>query len=230
MLADTLDNFALFLPIPEDGILYLGEFNSYLMAASEFVAVVGFFVVFSSLEFMRTNQHHEKTYKIMQWAIGAALGLCMWIVHFISLIGYVLPVEVAYGLSLTAWSVLPVMLGSTLAINTLIKYPVPQFKQLAWAGFCWVLGMLVTYVVGVSAIDFAGMVRAEVIEVLTWGVGSWLMACIALGLPGWMNRWVPNKPQLARAFACLLSGSLVYGIHIHGMEIDRKSTRLNSSH
>ena len=219
MLADTLDNFALFLPIPEDGILYLGEFNPYLMAASEFVAVVGFFVVFSALEFMRTNQHHEKTYKIMQWAIGAALGLCMWIVHFISLIGYVLPVEVAYGLSLTAWSVLPVMLGSTLAINTLIKYPVPQFKQLAWAGFCWVLGMLVTYVVGVSAIDFAGMVRAEVIEVLTWGVGSWLMACIALGLPGWMNRWFPNKPQLARALACLLSGSLVYGIHIHGMEI-----------
>ena len=133
--SDVMGLVSLFLPIADDGILYFGEFNPYLMAAAEGVAVVGFFVVFSALEFIRNNNHQGKTFKVMQWAIGAALGLCMWIVHFISLIGYVLPVEVAYDLSLTAWSVLPVMVGSTLAINILIKHPKPSLGQLTRAGW-----------------------------------------------------------------------------------------------
>jgi signal transduction histidine kinase/CheY-like chemotaxis protein/NO-binding membrane sensor protein with MHYT domain/HPt (histidine-containing phosphotransfer) domain-containing protein len=219
LIPDWLGHLSLFLPIAEDGILYAGRFNRYLMLAAELVAVIGFYAVFSALEFVRANNRQEKTFRVMQWAVGAALGLCMWIVHFISLIGYVLPVEVAYDLSLTAWSVLPVMLGSALAIHTLFKHDQPSLIQLSWAGLCWVLGMLVTYVLGVSAIDFAGMVRAEWLDVQLWGLGAWLMATLALGLPGWANRWGILNPPLTRAFSCLISGTLVYAIHVYGMEI-----------
>ena len=219
-MEQLLSRLAVFQNPPEDATLFVGLFNPWLVGAAVLVAIVGIYAAFAALHFVRTNASMIRSPQVWLWSLGAALGLSLWIMQFIGLMGYALPVPVAYDPMRTALSVVPVVLGAVVALKCLN----PAHSRASWgrlltAGLCLALGMLSTHVAGISAIDFAGMVRADATEVETWGAGSWLLACLALGLPAWLHRLLPRRRGWALTLASLISGLMLYGVHRYGMEI-----------
>jgi signal transduction histidine kinase/DNA-binding response OmpR family regulator/NO-binding membrane sensor protein with MHYT domain len=213
-------NLAVFQSPPEDATLFIGLFNPWLVGAAAGVAMVGIYAVFAAKHFATVNSNIIRSPQILRWTLGAALGVSLWIMQFIGLIGYTLPVPVAYDPLRTAVSVLPVVFGAVIALRLLEPQKRHgQWLRIAGAGLCLGAGMLATHVAGISAIDFAGMVRADSAEVEVWGLGSWALACLALAAPVWLQQRLPNHRAVALWLSSVLSGAMLYGVHRYGMEI-----------
>jgi NO-binding membrane sensor protein with MHYT domain len=87
----------------------LGEFNTYLVLLSYFVAVLAGFCAFNLIRFVQLNQSIRLPILISG---GITLGLSIWSMHFTGMLAFSLPIPVLYDPTITLFSVFPAILAS----------------------------------------------------------------------------------------------------------------------
>src|SRR5690625_7988708 len=87
----------------------------------------------------------NQKYKRIALTLGAvALGMGVWVMHFIAMMAFVLPVPVTYDLGLTVFSILPACVASGIALRILSLRRHPTVVQCIVSAVCVgvVIGLL----------------------------------------------------------------------------------------
>ncbi|MBF0340995.1 MAG: response regulator [Magnetococcales bacterium] len=130
---------------------YAGQYDPVLVTLSLFAAFLGCFSSLSTIDHLRNR---EWSFQRGGWLLfGAlALGIGTFLMHFIGMLAYSLPVDVRYAAGLTAFSALPGVLAAGWMLN-LVGEKQEQDQRL------WLGGLIVG--AGVGLMHYMGMAAMQ---------------------------------------------------------------------
>jgi len=205
-----------FSPPPQDTILFIITYEPWLVLTLIIVAILSAYSIHFGLKFIKSNSEHLNQNLAFNLA-GLGLGMGIWTIHFVGLIGFKLPVSVAYDIGGTASSLLPILLASVFAIR-IINTPSHKVLTLQIAGFILGIGFAAMHHIGIAAMDIDGLVRYDFIQSLI-SLGASILFC-TLGLWGVNGAQLPPLRWLRQfnSTPALISGLCLVFIHFLWME------------
>ncbi|MBD2189139.1 MHYT domain-containing protein [Pseudanabaena mucicola] len=125
--------------IPENISLYEGEYNFGLVLLSIAIAIFTAYMAFLMGQFAEPITS-KKLRSLLLSLSGLAMGVGIWSMHFIGMLGFKLPCGISYNPWLTVFSMLPAVAASIYAMH-FISRPQPSFKILLGGGTLFGLGI-----------------------------------------------------------------------------------------
>jgi diguanylate cyclase (GGDEF)-like protein/PAS domain S-box-containing protein len=193
------------------------SYNPYLVILSVSIAIISAFTAFGISE--RISATKTKTHQLLWILFGAStMGTGIWAMHFIGLLALILPVPVAYNLTITIISVLPAIFASGLVLWLKNKSPCSCYRL--W--FCGILlggGIGIMHYIGMMAMEVnASMYHIQSLFILSLLVAI-LLATVALKIQSesdcqFIYRFVDKK----QAYSAVIMGLAVSGMHYIAME------------
>lgn len=148
---------SLFLGSLSDITLVCGRsYNGQLVIASVLIAI---FSSVCSLEMVDRLSRGELRYLWLSLGVFI-LGSGVWVMHFIGMLALHLDCKVTYDPWITGLSVLPAILGATVALNTVSGAHV-TLNRLVQGGIAMALGIGTMHYAGMCAIRLSGMLRYD---------------------------------------------------------------------
>ena len=131
--------------------------NPIFIALSIVIAILASYAALEILERVKTLSGTERR----NWLIGGAgiFGFGVWSMHFIGMIGYMLPVNVQYNYPIVIASVLPIVVMAYFVLDLLAR-PTVSMMQILLGGV--LLG------VGVGGMHYGGMFAMEMNATLSF--------------------------------------------------------------
>ena len=154
----------------------------------------------------------NKKYKRVALGLGAlALGVGIWVMHFIAMMAFMLPVPVSYDLVLTAVSILPACAASGIALRILAQRRRPTTLQYISSGLFVGIGIGLMHYVGMMAMIIPLSMHHEPILFVVSIALAIVLAIIALWIRFGLEqfKWPP-------VWRFIISG-VVMGCAISGM-------------
>ncbi|MFM2006511.1 MAG: hypothetical protein RLZZ09_2166, partial [Pseudomonadota bacterium] len=142
---------------------------------------------------------------------GAAMGVGIWAMHFIGMLGFELPCPVAYEPWGTSLSIVPGLLASSWALY-IVSQPSLNARTLMVGGFWFGLGIGVMHYAGMSAMRLDGALRYDPSLFLLSLIMALALAVLAL----WVRFGFARRMPFGERWA-LLAGATVMGLAISGM-------------
>jgi NO-binding membrane sensor protein with MHYT domain/two-component sensor histidine kinase len=187
--------------------------NEYLIGMSVLISIFGSFSALSHMQSMRANSGKQS----LGWMIAGAITLAMaiWSMHFIGMLSFHLPIQMAFDIKLTLLSILPALLTTLFAFYLLQNSNV-RFGRITIAGV--VMGL------GVAAMHYTGMAALKMQPAIVYDTGivvlSIVIAIVAASgalliiFAGDKTGLSPLKQQLLGA---VIMGLAIAGMHYTGM-------------
>ena len=131
--------------------------NPIFIALSIVIAILASYAALEILERVKTLSGTERR----NWLLGGAgiFGFGVWSMHFIGMIGYMLPVNVQYNYPVVILSVLPIVVAAYFVLNLLAR-PTVSMMQILLGGV--LLGL------GVGGMHYGGMFAMEMNATLSF--------------------------------------------------------------
>ena len=187
--------------------------NGYLIGLSVLISIFGSFSALSHMQSMRENSPKQK----LGWMSAGAITLAMaiWSMHFIGMLSFHLPIQIAFDIRLTLLSILPA-LATTLFAFYLLQDSNVRLGRIAIAGI--VMGL------GVAAMHYTGMAALKMQPAIVYDstilVLSIVIAIVAASgalliiFAGDKTGLSPLKQQILGA---VTMGLAIAGMHYTGM-------------
>ena len=148
----------------------LGRYDPWTVALSFLIAWFAAFVAIQLTARVReATQSHAKRWI---WAGGLALGMGIWCMHFIGMLAFRLPMQLFYGIPLTAASTLPAVLASAWALY-ISGTRRRGIRELGLAAILMGSGICAMHYTGMAAISFSPSPE--------WSL-PWLLASFAVAV------------------------------------------------
>ena len=195
---------------PDSSLLYVGRYDPLLVALSIAAAM---FASYTALQIsQRVAETERPLYRRLWIGIGgAAMGTGIWAMHFVGMIAFSLPCSSAYDLTITAISMIPGGLASTMAIALISRRTLSQ-RQLLSGGLLLGSGIGTMHYVGMAAYRMDGMIRYDVTLFILSIVVALILATLAL----WIKFRISASRLHGNNLALLLSAG-VMGLAVSGM-------------
>lgn len=131
--------------------------NPIFIALSIVIAILASYAALEILERVKTLSGTERR----NWLLGGAgiFGFGVWSMHFIGMIGYMLPVNVQYNYPVVILSILPIVLAAYFVLDLLAR-PTVSMIQILLGGV--LLGL------GVGGMHYGGMFAMEMNATLSF--------------------------------------------------------------
>lgn len=113
MLADY---FLFNLEALDTSLLYAGQYNYGLVVLSIGISIFASYTALFVAKFAEQIEE-EKKHLVLITLGGTTLGVGIWSMHFIGMLGFSIPVEIAYDPWVTAFSVLPGILAGVFSLH-----------------------------------------------------------------------------------------------------------------
>jgi len=175
-------------------------------------AAVAIFGAWTALDlFSRARRHGARAQRRWVALSAIAMGVSIWSMHFIAMLGFDPGAPVSYDLFLTVASLLLAILGTAIAF-WITSLPGPSWRRIVVGGLVMGLSIGAMHYVGMSALRTAALVgyRPE------WVAASVLVAFLASAGALTAARW--DGRRLGRALAALLLGLGIVAMHYTAME------------
>lgn len=196
-----------------------GTYDLALVVVSVFIATIASYVTLLIAEYFRDPREPWRT----QWLVGGAfaLGLGIWLMHFLGMIALQLPVGVAYEPLLTFVSIIP-----GIAASAIFVYVVTQPFSVLRAnvgGLSMGAGIGAMHYVGMAAMQLEGaMTLVPWLVALSLVVG-YLLATLALCsrqlVASAVRKAVTREIEIL--LSAILMGCAISGMHYTGMAAAR---------
>ncbi|WP_448548446.1 MHYT domain-containing protein [Thalassotalea fusca] len=204
-----------------ESILISGQYDPALVTLSILIAIFASFMGFQvANQAMVSRSPMRKHITLLTGSI--ALGGGVWSMHFIGMLAFELCTAVDYEWRLTAFSLLPSILASWIALNLLIK-PSIRFSQIFIGGVLVGAGIGTMHYMGMAAMQMAPLLRYDPFIFL-------LSIFIAVGL-AMLSLWIRfgltkvKKLTLSPIQSNIVAGSImgfaISGMHYTGMAAAR---------
>jgi PAS domain S-box-containing protein len=153
------------------------------------------------------------------WMMAGAvtMGLGVWAMHFVGMLAYRLPIAVGYDLLITTFSLLPAIIGSSIALYVVARPNVNMLRLFAGA-VALGAGIGTMHYTGMAALHFDAFLRYDPILFATSIVVAVALAFVALFTTLWsMKRQETGLFSLREGAGALVLGLAVAGMHYTAM-------------
>jgi diguanylate cyclase (GGDEF)-like protein len=197
--------------------MLIGSYAPSLVLVSVFVAVLA---SYTSLD-LAGRVASAKGRAAAMWGCGGALsmGIGIWSTHFIGMLAFDLPIELAFDLPVSSLSLLIAVLSSGLAL-WLVSQPRLLPMQLAF-------GALLTGA-GISAMHYTGMASLRMHPAINYHMPTVLVSLVIAVAAAAISLWIAFRLReqtpyvaLARGASAAVMGLAIVGMHYSGMAAAR---------
>ena len=199
------------------GTLLNIQYDPILVVLSYLIAVFAAYTTLNLVGHMR-DAYQEKSRFARYWWLGASitLGGGIFVMHFIAMLAFSIPVTIRYDLGITLLSIIASIGGSAIALRQI------RFQQLHWRRL--LAGSLLMGS-GVAVMHYTGMVALLAPALLRYTPGLWLLSIaiaitvslVALLLLYYIPKLKIPHLFLSKLLVALVMGAAVAGMHYTGM-------------
>lgn len=188
-----------------------GTYNLTLVLLSYLVAALG---GYAFLQFANRVAELRDSELRWSWLAGGAtaMGGGIWAMHFIGMLAHVLPIPVAYDPLITAFSIVPAILGSAVALHVVAR-PAIGTSRLLIGGTLMGAGIGAMHYTGMSAMQVDALVRYDPTLFAASIVVAVLLAILALQA----RQWVSGLHLARFSGAQEVVGALILGFAVTAM-------------
>jgi PAS domain S-box-containing protein len=205
----------------DDNLLIAGDFDPLLVVVSISLAILASFMAMQvSTQAAHTSEGVKRN--IFTLVGSLALGCGVWSMHFLGMLAFSLCTPVSYNGLITAFSIIPSVGASWVALNTINK------KQVSVLGFV-VAGILMG--AGIGTMHYVGMAAMEMAPLLRYDIAMFLLSIVVAVLLAMLALWtrfslafldkVKFGEHYRNAIAALVMGLAISGMHYIGMAAAR---------
>lgn len=200
---------------PADSLQYMGTYSPGLVLLSIGIAVFASYTALLVADFAaRSENVHTK--QILLTLGGLALGVGVWSMHFVGMLGFSLPCGVSYDPWVTGFSMIPGMLASIFALHLISRQNL-DWKWLVMGGTLLGAGIGVMHYVGMAAMRMEALLRYNAwLFLLSIGVAV-VLAVLALWVRTGVKRMFPGIGHFALFVSAIVMGCAVSGMHYTAM-------------
>jgi two-component system sensor histidine kinase/response regulator len=194
----------------QQGLFHQGEYHPGLVILSIAIAIFTSYTSFLMGQFAEPVTSKQIRYALLSLS-GLAMGVGIWAMHFIGMLGFHLPCDISYNPWLTAFSIIPGIAASIFAMH-FVSRPQPSFKVLLIGGTVFGLGIGTMHYSGMAAIHLDGVVQYDPLLFVLSILVAVLLAFVAL----WFRFYIGHLFSAASRYA-LLTSAVVMGLAVSGM-------------
>ncbi|MBF0382913.1 MAG: PAS domain S-box protein [Magnetococcales bacterium] len=212
-----MDSSQIFITdIPAIGQLYVGSYNMGLVALSIVIAVVVSYTALVVVQLARRVDNAKRGHFLLTLG-GATLGLGVWSMHFIGMLGFAIPCGITYNPYTTALSMLPGVLAGIFSLHLISKNS-DSWSSLLIGGVLFGGGIGVMHYWGMAAMQMEAFLRYDLKLFLLSIVVAVVLAVISLWVRFGIVKLLPAIENYAIFISSLVMGSAVSGMHYTAME------------
>ncbi|MFM8444172.1 MAG: response regulator [Methylococcus sp.] len=200
---------------PAAGLLYAGEYKPGLVVLSVAIAIIASYTALLVAQFAGPLDKPGARQTLIGLG-GLALGVGIWAMHFIGMLGFALPCAVTYDPWLTALSILPGVIASVFALR-LVSRPSINGRTLATGGLFFGLGIGAMHYLGMGAMRIEGALRYDPVLFLLSIVAAVALAAIALWVRFGIFRRQGTTQKWRLPVAAAVMGVAISGMHYVAM-------------
>ena len=198
---------------------HLGHYHPGLVALSIAIAIFTAYTAFLMAQFAEPVTDRWLRHTLLGLS-GLSLGIGIWAMHFIGMLGFHIACPVTYDLGLTILSMGPGVVASIYAMHFVTRHH-PRARVLWAGGTLFGLGIGTMHYTGMAAMQIDGLIRYNPLVVAASMVVAILLATLAL----WFRFYGGHRLGLAHRHRLGLSagvmGLATAGMHYVGMEAAR---------
>lgn len=200
---------------PENNLQYIGHYSYGLVFLSVSIAVFASYTALLISDFAtKTQRQHARNVLLLMG--GVTLGVGIWSMHFVGMIGFSLPCEVTYSAWITMVSMLPGITGSIISLF-LISDPNLGTRKLIIAGVIFGAGIGIMHYTGMIAMQIDADKQYDLkLFLLSIGVAV-ALAILALWVRTGVATLFPVLKDHALVISALVMGAAVSGMHYTAM-------------
>nr|CAD5916079.1 Hybrid signal transduction histidine kinase J [Planktothrix pseudagardhii] len=202
--------------MPDSSIVYQGEYHPGLVILSIAIAIFTSYTAFLMSQFAERvrAQHIRNTLFSLS---GVAMGIGIWAMHFIGMLGFHLPCGINYDPGVTALSMVPGVAASVYAMHFITRSR-PSFKVLLIAGTLFGLGIGTMHYTGMAAMRLDGLIRYNVFRFTFSIVVAIILAVTALWFRFYMSqRFSVAASRYTLTISAVIMGLATSAMHYSGM-------------
>ena len=153
------DYLSFFTGTPNPDDIYVGQYQHWLIIVSVAIAIFSAYAAFIIENYSESIPSGKVRNTLINLG-GVAMGTGIWAMHFIGMIAFDLPVDVAYDPWITALSILPAIVASIFALHFLARGE-PGIWGLLAAGALFGAGIGAMHYTGMAAMEIEGYIRYQ---------------------------------------------------------------------
>ncbi|MBJ7899037.1 MAG: response regulator [Cyanobacteria bacterium RI_101] len=192
-----------------------GEYEPGLVLLSVAIAIFSAYMAFLTAQFAESVKPDRLRGTLLALS-GAAMGVGIWAMHFIGMLGLKTPCPVQYDPWITAFSVLPAIGGSIFALF-LLRGERPSAENLVKGGVLFGLGIGAMHYSGMAALRLKGEMDYEVVLFGLSILAAMVLATLALWFRFKSERLFPGAEQYSLITSAAVMGLATAGTHYIGM-------------
>lgn len=194
-----------------------GTYDPILVILSFLVAILASYCVLLISWRIRYSVHGKK--RLAWLATGSLIfGTGVWAMHFLGMLAFELPLPVTYSLRLTIVSVLPVIIGTAVALVLIARNNITRIQVTAGG---LMLGA------GIGIMHFTGMAAMRVNAVMLYHPGMFVLSLLVViflaVLAVSIDRYILDRNRFSNLFAMTVS-ALILGFAVSGMHYTAMTT------
>ena len=200
-------------PAPEQ--LFNGHYAPGLVALSIALAISAAYTALMVAQFA-TTQPQSRLRQTFMGLGGLAMGVGVWAMHFIGMLGFELPCPVAYDPWGTGLSIVPGLIASVWALH-IVSQPSVNSRTLMVGGFWFGVGIGVMHYAGMGAMRLEGSLRYDPALFLLSLVVAVMLATLALWVRYGLARHLPFGERWTLPAGATVMGLAIAGMHYTAM-------------
>ncbi len=201
--------------VPDTSLLYIGHYNYGLVLLSVGIAVFAAYTALFVAQFAKQTEDRKRRFTLLTLG-GITLGVGVWSMHFIGMLGFSIPCEVTYDTWITALSMLPGVLAGIFSLH-LISCHNKSTRMLLVGGVIFGGGIGLMHYSGMAAMRMDAFLRYDPMLFLLSILVAVLLAVFALWVRYGVIRLFPALKKHALLIASLVMGGAVSGMHYIAM-------------
>ena len=201
---------------PASALLYEGHYDARLVALSVALAIFAAYTALLITSEVSTTSGRQRSHRVLLTLGGITMGIGTWSMHFIGMLGFHVEGRMAYDPWLTAFSVVPAVIASIVAMHVMVRQATGP-RAAFTAGPILGVGIGVMHYTGMAAMEIDGQV---VYDPLRFGV-SLVVALLLAVAAVWVRTYLDTRDatiaRWSRLAAATVLGLAVSGMHYTAM-------------
>jgi len=206
---------AFLVEIPETSQLYLGSYNTGLVILSVAIAIIVSYAALVVAQLAGRVDNERRRYLLLTMG-GATLGLGVWSMHFIGMLGFTIPCGISYDPWITVLSMLPGVLAGIFSLH-LISRQNENIKVLLAGGIIFGGGIGTMHYSGMAAMQMDAFLRYDPKLFALSILVAVVLAVLSLWVRFGIIRLFPVIKKYALLVSAVVMGAAVSGMHYVAM-------------
>jgi NO-binding membrane sensor protein with MHYT domain len=196
-----------------------GTYNSYLVLISIFVAILASYAALNmATRFMKSQEAGEQ--RVLFGTSTISMGLGIWLMHFLGMFAFSLPVQMGYNLTITIVSILPALAGSALALY-LIIYTKMDRKSILFSAVTMGLGIALMHYLGMAGLEMRAIIIYQPLLVILSILIAIITSLVAIIIIYRIRQNLLRPKFTVKTMTATIMGGAIAGMHYTGMAAAR---------